>query len=90
MSGCPNDCIKRYSTDEKKTKVGGLIKRLLVQWGLIGNSSAETVLDANVLCNELGMDQILRICNIICTGMCAKGLLEAADVNLSFQMKRIA
>ncbi|NMB43260.1 MAG: hypothetical protein GX995_03920 [Clostridiales bacterium] len=84
--GCPNDCIKRYSTDEKKTKVGGLHQEIIGSMGPnIGNSSAETVLDANVLCNELGMDPNSLGFVISFAQECAqKGLLEAADVNLSF------
>lgn len=54
---CPNNCIKRYSTSVETARMGGLHQEALGSLGPnIGNSNLGKLLDANVLCNEYGMD----------------------------------
>ena len=84
--GCPNNCIKCYSTDEKKNKIGGLHQEIIGAMGPnIGNQSAKTIIDANVLCNELGMDPNSLGYVISFAQECIqRGILKENELNLSF------
>ncbi|MGB4609630.1 MAG: aldehyde ferredoxin oxidoreductase C-terminal domain-containing protein [Saccharofermentanales bacterium] len=54
---CPNNCIKRYATDSDNEFMGGLHQEALGSLGPnIGNSDLKKIIQANVLCNEYGMD----------------------------------
>ncbi|MDP4507772.1 aldehyde ferredoxin oxidoreductase C-terminal domain-containing protein [Nonomuraea turcica] len=58
--GCPNDCLKVYaspSADERRSGGLGQEAFLSLGWNL-GIDDLDTVLDANALCNDLGLDQV--------------------------------
>lgn len=86
--GCPNNCIKSYSLNEEDNKSGGLHQEIIGSMGPnIGNSDARRVIEANILCNELGMDPNSLGFVISFAQECAqKGLLEE-DLDLSFSEK---
>ncbi len=55
--GCAMDCIKRYADDEASAMSGGLHQEIAGAMGPnIGNDSPMTVIQANILCNEMGLD----------------------------------
>ncbi|MCO5220790.1 MAG: hypothetical protein M9947_04300 [Thermomicrobiales bacterium] len=58
--GCPNDCIKRFGAgddDRFDPRSGGIHQEITGSMGpVIGTTELDTVLAANIRCNELGMD----------------------------------
>ncbi|WP_188193956.1 aldehyde ferredoxin oxidoreductase C-terminal domain-containing protein [Nonomuraea sp. SYSU D8015] len=58
--GCPNDCLKVYAphtTAERRSGGLGQEAFLSLGWNL-GIDDLDTILDANALCNDLGLDQV--------------------------------
>jgi aldehyde:ferredoxin oxidoreductase len=87
--GCPNNCIKCYSSEESKGRSGGLHQEIGGAMGPnIGNPSAKVIVDANVLCNELGMDPDSLGYVISFAQECVqRGILEVQELDLSFTEK---
>ena len=60
--GCPNDCIKRFSgrpdsDPETARSAGGIHQEITGALGPnLGTSNLDDVLEANILCNEFGLD----------------------------------
>jgi len=58
--GCPNDCIKRFGAGDDRRfdpRSGGIHQEITGALGPnIGLTELDTLLAANVMCNELGMD----------------------------------
>lgn len=84
--GCALNCIKCYSVREEDAASGGLHQEVGGSMGPnIGNDKASVVIDANVLCNEYGMDPGTLGYVISFAQECVqKGLLDAGDLNLTF------
>ncbi|NLF28729.1 MAG: hypothetical protein GX592_12590, partial [Clostridiales bacterium] len=90
--GCALDCIKCYSIGEKDAASGGLHQEIAGSMGPnIGNDRAETVIAANVLCNEYGMDPGTAGYVIsFAQEVAQRGLLDAGNLDLSFNGKNDA
>ncbi len=84
--GCPLDCIKCYSADPKDAGSGGLHQEILGSMGPnIGNPLPEHVINANVLCNEYGMDpDSLGYVVSFAQELTQRGLLNEEALDLSF------
>lgn len=85
--GCALDCIKTYSVDEHSAPSGGLHQEIGGSMGPnIGNDSAETVIKANVLCNEYGMDpNALGYVISFAQELAQRGLLDPQGLDLGFK-----
>ena len=87
--GCALDCIKCYSDTPKDAASGGLHQEIAGSMGPnIGNDSAETVVRANILCNEYGMDPNSAGYVIsFAQESVQRGLLDPGELNLAFDGK---
>jgi aldehyde:ferredoxin oxidoreductase len=58
--GCPNDCLKVYAPhDTPERRTGGLGQEAFLSLGWnLGIDDLDTVLTANALCNDLGLDPV--------------------------------
>ncbi|MFC4121183.1 aldehyde ferredoxin oxidoreductase C-terminal domain-containing protein [Nonomuraea zeae] len=57
--GCPNDCLKVYAPDIPERRSGGLGQEAFLSLGWnLGIDDLDTVLTANALCNDLGLDPV--------------------------------
>lgn len=83
---CPNSCIKCYARRVEDAASGGLHQEALGALGPnIGNSDVGKIIDANVQCNELGMDPDSLGFTISFAQECVqKGLLDPGDLNMTF------
>ena len=84
--GCPNNCIKLYAADETDAQSGGLHQEIAGSMGPnIGTTDVGTIIKANVLCNELGLDTNSLGYTISFAQECVqRGLLDPGDLDLSF------
>ena len=84
--GCPNNCIKLYTAPEDNARAGGLHQEAAGSLGPnIGCENIETIIRANTLCNELGMDPNSLGYTISFAMECVqRGLLDSQGLNLSF------
>jgi len=84
--GCPNDIIKLFATKEEDKLSGGLHQEASGALGPnLGVTDIKTVIDANVLCNQYGMDPNSLGYTISFAQECVqRGLLDPKDLNLSF------
>ena len=84
--GCAMDCVKRYAADPAGADSGGLHQEIGGAMGPnIGNASAETVVRANVLCNEYGMDpDSLGYVISFAQELAQRGLMDPEGLDLSF------
>lgn len=84
--GCAMDCIKLYSMEPGQAESGGLHQEIGGSMGPnIGNDRAETVIRANTLCNEYGMDpNSLGFVISFAQEVVQRGLLDPGGLDLSF------
>ncbi|SEH00732.1 aldehyde:ferredoxin oxidoreductase [Nonomuraea solani] len=84
--GCPNDCMKVYAPDQEglERRSGGLGQEAFVSLGWnLGIDDLDTVLAANALCNDLGLDPVSLGGTLAFAMECAeRGLLPGG--NLAF------
>lgn len=83
---CPNDCIKRYATNEDDERSGGLHQEALGALGPnLGNKNLAKIIHANALCNEYGLDPNALGFTISFAQECVQeGLLQSDGLNLAF------
>jgi len=80
---CPNDCIKRIDPASETRKASGIHQEVTGSMGPnLGNRNLEVMLEANVLCNLLGMDPVSLGFTIGFAMECFEaGLLGVDEVN---------
>ncbi|MBF8193113.1 hypothetical protein ITP53_47085, partial [Nonomuraea sp. K274] len=76
--GCPNDCLKVYAPGGAERRSGGLGQEAFLSLGWnLGIDDLDTVLAANALCNDLGLDPVSLGGTLAFAMECAgRGLLE--------------
>lgn len=79
--GCPNNCIKRFAVAGDDPRAGGLHQELPGTLGPnCGVSDLDAIVQANVRCNELGLDPVSLGFSLSWAMECAeRGLLDAPD-----------
>ena len=84
--GCPNNCIKLYAATGDDARAGGLHQEAAGSLGPnIGCKDIETLVRANTLCNELGMDPNSLGYTISFAMECVqRGILDSDGLNLTF------
>jgi len=84
--GCPNHCIKRYSSGSDDERAGGIHQEVTGAMGPnLSISDVEYIFKANTLCNQLGMDPNSLGYTISFAVECAnRGLLDSDGLNLCF------
>ncbi|GAA3620777.1 aldehyde ferredoxin oxidoreductase [Nonomuraea rosea] len=80
--GCPNDCLKVYAPEIPERRSGGLGQEAFVSLGWnLGIDDLDTVLTANALCNDLGLDPVSLGGTLAFAMECAqRGLLAGGPV----------
>ncbi len=84
--GCPNNCIKLYAAPGDDPRASGLHQEAAGSFGPnLGCRNIETLVRANTLCNELGMDPNSLGYTISFAMECVqRGLLDPMGLNLTF------
>lgn len=87
--GCPNNCIKIYATDDMDHRSGGIHQEVAGAMGPnLGISDIETIIRANGMCNQLGIDPNSLGYTISFLQECVqKGLINVDDLDCTFSDK---